>query len=318
MDNSEIEKEIIEEKKSIFYLRAFLFVSVLAVTACFGVFYYSSNKHVGRQMVEASVFDARLQNIENSVMLHEKRLATLEDEMQKLSPIEVKQPSASAETPAAAPPADVTARLDALEKEIKAVKAVPVSGSPEQVARAITLLTSFHRLGDNVLSGRPFASELSAFQENYGNTDNDKQLSDALNALAPYAAGGVPTVYRLLTSFDKARDSLKVAEPPPAENAGFTAKLLFNLSQMVSIHRIDRAQTGTTPDAAIERAQGDLDNEAVEAAIAEIKSLPEKERSSFETWLEDAQMAAIAPSLVDQIEEKTMKKAFATTAQDEK
>jgi hypothetical protein len=125
-------------------------------------------------------------------------------------------------------------------------------------------------------------------------------------------------VYRLLTSFDKVRDSLKPTAALPEENTGFTAKLFFNLSQMVTIHRIDKAQIGTTPDAVIERAQSDLDNEAVEAAIAEIKSLPDDQRSNFSTWLEDAQEATLAPSLVDQIEEKTMKKAFNASAQEGK
>lgn len=311
MDNIEIEKEIVAEKRSIFYLRAFLFVSMMAITVCFTAFYYNSNKHAGRQMVEASVFDARLQNIENSIVQHEKRIAKLEEEIEKLAPVKVQSPAASqTTTPATAPTGDLVARIAALEKEITTLKATPAPQNQEQVAKAITLLTAFHRLGDNMLSGKPFASELSAFQDNYGS--DDKSLNDIYASITPYAAGGIPTVYRLLSSFDKARDSLKTSAQAPSGNAGFTSRLLFNLSQMVTIHRIGKTQSSNTVDAILDRAETDLDNEEIEAAIAEIKSLPDDTRSNFSNWLDDAEMASTAPSIVDQIEEKTMKKAFAT------
>jgi hypothetical protein len=162
-----------------------------------------------------------------------------------------------------------------------------------------------------MLSGRPFASELSAYAENYG--AEDKSLDDLITSITPYSAGGIPTVYRLLLSFDKIRDSVKSAASVP-ENAGFTDKVKFNLSQMVDVRRTDKAPTDNSADAIITRAGSDLENEEIEAAVAEIRSLPDAARSPFDNWLEDAQMASMAPSIVDQLEEKTMKRAFAQEA----
>ncbi len=301
MDNKEIEKEILEEKKSISHLRLFLIFIVIAVAGGFISFYYGEKAHQGRQMEDSSVFDTRLQNVENTVALHEKRLAKLEEDAAKIA-------KALPATGGQVPP-DVNDRLAAVEKTIGSLK---VSSSPQtsaQLLQAITLLSSFYRLSNDIVAGKPFAADLSSFQEKYGS--DDKSLSDILAPLLPYADSGIPTTSTLLSSFDDAVAALKKNEAQPPENAGLWNKLVFNIAHLISIRRIDKTQAGNSVDAVIGRAEDDLDDDEVEAAMAEIKSLPDNARNSFAAWLEDAQVTTLAPSYVAQIEEKVMKKAFA-------
>ena len=211
---------------------------------------------------------------------------------------------------------EVSDRIATLEKQVKALKTSAPPQSAEQVYQAIALLSAFHRLSTNIVSGKSFAAELSAFQEKFG-TDTDKSLSDAISAITPYADNGVPTPAALAAAFDDVLASMKNNEAAP-ENATLWQILLFNLSHMVTVRKIDKTQTGNTVDAVTGRAEDDLYNGALEAAIAEVKTLPDNVRNNYSTWIEDAQITCTVPSIVEQMEEKVMKKAFSANPQNGK
>lgn len=306
MENIEIEKEILAEKKSISHLRTFLLIFLLGVVSAFAIFYYITQQHAGRQMADTSVLDVRLENIADSVPLHEKRIAKLEEDIQKL---EKTQSTAVAPVPNT----ELTDRIATLEAEIKSLKSSGPShkasaSDSQQTARAISLLSVFYHLSSNITSGKPFIAELSSFQEKFGT--EDKSLNDLVAAIMPYAENGIPTTNKLISAFDDSIDAMKRNDNSLPENAGFWEKLVFNISHMVTIRKVDKTQTGNSTNAILGRAEDHLDHEEVEAAITEVKSLPENVRNNFSLWLEDAQMASAAPSIVEQIEEKVMKKAF--------
>ncbi|MEI7669685.1 MAG: hypothetical protein WCJ33_06365 [Pseudomonadota bacterium] len=307
MEQMEIEKEIIEEKKSISHIKLFLLMLFIAVITGFSVFYYISDKRNGRQMVDASVFDIRLQNIENSVALHEKRVAKIEEDLSK------NPPQTKSEPQQVIIPDELKKQVESLEKELKSLKTNNSTQNNAQISNAITLISSFNRLSNKILLGKPFSSELSNFLDNYGEYQ-DKQFDEALNALTSYSISGIPSESNLLASFDEAVAASNKNDSIPPENLGFWQTLFFNISHLVTIHKIDKNQSGNSSDAIIGRAESDLESGEIEAAIAEIKSLPDNLRNNFSAWLEEAQIASISPSLLDQIEEKTMKKAFVNNA----
>ena len=299
MQIEEIEQEIIVEKKTISNL--FKFVITVIVIAILGtVFaYYNTKQHYIRFGEDSSVFDVRIQNLDNSVTLHEKRLDKLEE---KLS--QIKQPVAVQATPV---DNKENEKIAELEKEISTIKTNSNSETNEKIAKSIKLLSSFHRLSERVVSGRSFVAELAKFQENF----NDKSVDEAIAELSPYADNGVPTNSRLTDSFDDALEQLKIKQSTPPENAGFWERLKFNIYKLISVHKIDKNQTGNSVDAIVGRALDHLEQDEIEAAIAEIKSLPDNERAVFTAWLEDAQIASAMPALIDQIEEQVMQKSFA-------
>jgi hypothetical protein len=282
---------------------------------------YSASQHSQDQQVQVNdtiaVFDSRLQNLEKTTARHDDRIRELEETTHKLASAPPPAPAAApatapAESPAsaAAPaPAADDARIEKLEKEIEALKASAPMQTPEGLGQSIRLLLAFHRFSGKVLSGKPFAAELSAFEE----LDSpDESAGSPLATLAPFAGNGIPTFATLLASFDVSVDGLNAAQAIPPADAGFAERLKYNLTHMVSVRRISEGQTGNSVQAIVGRAQAHLEREEIEAAMTEIKSLPESARGNFSSWLDDAQMVTEAPSLIDQIEEEVMQKAFHT------
>lgn len=308
MERIEIEKEILEEKKSISHLRGFLIAVAVGVIVGFSLFYYNNTKQLGRQNVDASVFDVRLQNLDDTTAAHEKRLTKLEEQMKALP--------AAGSARADQVPSDINERLNALEKAANAPKTRAGVQNSEQVYAAITLLSSFHHVSAKILSGKPFAAELAAFQEKF-NADGEKTLAPIITPLMPYADSGVPSVSTLISEFDEAAASVKGHDGGLLEGAGLWDKFIFNISRMVSVRRTDRPLTGNTSDAIIGRASDDLSGDSIDAALKEIQSLPETQRSAFAAWIQDAQAASIASSSVDQMEEQVMQKAFGAAKQSE-
>lgn len=313
MENAEIEKEIIAEKKSISNLYRFLLIFLFIVVVVFSLFYYSNEKHATRIMVDASVFDVRLQNMENSITAHEKRIAGLEESGGKTNNAAVES-----RVPAEAKiPEEVNKRIETLDKEIKTLKSSYAVKNRQETIQAIRLISTFNRLSRMITLGKPFSAELSAFLDMYG-ADNDKSLEEVVAALIPYSDSGIPTQAALLDSFDDTVEALDNSPAAAPENAGFWQTVLFNLSHMITIRKIDKTQTGNSQEAVIGRAYDYLDNGENEAAVAEIKSLPDSIRNHFSAWLEEAQMVSLAPSLMDDLDEKVMKKAFAGQDADSK
>ncbi len=307
------------KKRSSTILRVLLLFIVL-IAACFGYMRFFANQRAGGQQVydNLAVFDTRLQNIENSTLLHEKRIKDLEDATQKLAaapaastsaPVASSSAAPATGTPQTAPISATTGdeRIAALEKEIASLKAASPLRDNDTLLQSIRLLSAFHRLSDKVIGGKPFAAELTAFEQL---TIPDTAPGSPLAILTPYADSGIPTFATLLVTFDQSVDGLNASEAVPPSTADFSERLKYNLTHLIRVHRIDEAQTGNTTDAIVGRAQAHLEHEEVEAAVSEIKSLPENARSNFAAWLDDAQMVTEAPSLVGQIEEQVMQKAF--------
>lgn len=303
-------------KRSFPLWRALLFFLLLAAAGSTYMFLAQVQRTGKLQVADNSVFDTRLQNIENSIVTHENRIKSLEDSTQKLA--SAASASSSVSSPPSAPPINIATptpsvppvsddRIAAMEKEIASLKASGNGRDNESLLQSIRLLTAFHHLSQKVIGGKPFTAELSAFQQL---AVADDSPGSPLATLTPYADSGIPTFASLLTAFDQSVEGLNNSEAVPPPGADFSTRLKYNLTHLVRIHRIDEAQSGSTTDAVVGRAQAHLEKEEIEAAVAEIKSLPENARGNFTAWLDDAQMVTEAPSLVDQIEEQVIQKAF--------
>jgi hypothetical protein len=301
-------------KKSLFTRIRIPALLVLLAVLFAGFTHFFMNPRSGNQQVydNLDVFGTRLQNLENSTILHEKRLKELEEETHRLASAPSPAPApASASAPGSTEPASGPApsddRIAALEKEIAALKTASPQRDNESIFQSIRLLSAFHHLSEKVIGGKPFAPELSAFQEL---ASLDEAAGSTLATLSPYAESGIPTFATLLATFDQAVEGLNATEAVPPAGADFWKRFTYNLAHLVSVRRIDEAQTGNAADAIVGRAQAHLEREEIEAAMTEIKSLPDTARGNFAAWLDDAQMVTEAPSLIDQLEEQIMQKIF--------
>jgi hypothetical protein len=294
---------------------------VLVILLGGGMAMYVHKHHI--HMARLEVYDARIDNLENTVNAHEKRIAQLEEAKQQsasATPSTPALPQPSPMIPAPSPATPGTApsvesaqqsdRMDALEKEIASLKAASPLEDRDKLYHSIRLLSSFHRFSSKVLSGKPFAAELSEFEDLYG---GDTSLDKPIASLSPYADSGVPGYAVLLSSFDDAMNSLAADQSEPPAGATLWQRIVFNFTHLVTIRRINDAQGGTSVSAILGRAEAHLDVQEIQGAITELNALPESARSHFTTWLEDAQISLQAPDLLDQIEESVMQKAFYTS-----
>jgi len=121
----------------------------------------------------------------------------------------------------------------------------------------------------------------------------------------------------LLAAFDDSLEQLKVSDAIPPENAGLFDRMIYSVTHLVTIRKIDKNAVGNTNDAIIARAEAFLEQEEVEAAVAEIKSLPDNTRNIFTNFLNDAQISINSGSIMAGIEDEVMKKSFYTTENDD-
>lgn len=303
--------------------KGYKWLIVLAVVAVGGAYGFSILRVKSTVRItdeKYDVLDARLQNLENTTSLHGDRLAKLERQAESapvavapVAPVgDVADGAKKAPAPVASAPAD-NKRMEALEKEIDALKTAaktaPAQNS-EQVSHSIKMFSALHRLSDKVLSGKPYADALSNFE---GVAGNDPELTKLYAALSEYAENGMPTQIELMGAFDQGMDKLTSAQAVPPAEAGAWDRLVFNLTHLVKIQRIDQAQAGKTTNAIVGRASAFLEAGDIENAYKEIDALPEGERANFTTWLEDAKTAMDVPGIVEQLEEHVMHKVFEPT-----
>lgn len=173
--------------------------------------------------------------------------------------------------------AEAQARLDATADDIAQIGA-DAAAAAETAARRGALSRVLAALD----TGAPFADALA---------EAGVQDSPQLAALAET---GAPTLPALREGFpEAARAAMAVArdEGLAGESGGLTG---FLRSQFEI--RSTTPQEGDTPDAILSRAEAALDEGALDAAMAEIASLPEVVRAAMGDWLAQAQtrQAALA------------------------
>lgn len=192
--------------------------------------------------------------------------------------------AAAANNANSVPRADIEAlakRVGALETRAKATRET----TNDSAAR---LALSASVLRNAVAVGAPYADELAEVRALGG--DND-----ALAALEPFAASGVPTARTLGNELSALLPQiLKIAGATPA-SADFLAKLEANASKLVRIRPL-KAPRGDEPSAVLARLDVAAGNADIPAALADLAKLPDKERAPAEGWIAKAKarQAAIA------------------------
>lgn len=161
--------------------------------------------------------------------------------------------------------ARLTSRLDALE--------VQQSRTAESAAAALAAAA----LLEAAQTSRPFADELAAL-------DSVSPPSAELRALRPLAAVGAPSRAALAVEFPEYAGRAAAAARAPGESAGLWARIQATLSRIVMVRRVaDTAGGGV--DAALARAERQLNDGDVDHALRTLESLPPAAREAIDPWL---------------------------------
>lgn len=132
---------------------------------------------------------------------------------------------------------------------------------------------------------RPFAEELAALET------AAPGLGD-LRALRPYAERGVPSIAALATSFPEYAAHAASASRATNENVGLLARIGQALSRVVTLRRVGDL-TGDGPDAVLARAERQMEDGDLTAALAALDRLPPAGRTALAPWRAQAEGRAV-------------------------
>jgi hypothetical protein len=159
----------------------------------------------------------------------------------------------------------------------------------------ISLLTSFQILKDRVQNGEPYASALETITTLLPTDDASFALLDALK---PYASGGIATQRTLQEQFQKQIPELL---NPPSVDPSWKQ----NLNSLIRIRKVGEQQ-GTDTEAMIARAEAKLQRNDLAGAIKEVETL-----SALAPWMERAKAHITALETLS-----ALQLAFAASAHD--
>jgi hypothetical protein len=133
-------------------------------------------------------------------------------------------------------------------------------------------------------TSRPFAEAMEALRK------AAPELPE-LAALSRVAAVGAPSRAALAASFPEFAARAAVRARRPADDAGLSERIGYEVSKVVQVRRVDDL-TGSGPDALIARAELALADGDVVAALALLDRLPPRARNALAPWREGAERRA--------------------------
>jgi hypothetical protein len=179
-------------------------------------------------------------------------------------------PPAPAATPSGAPiagPAEVAALNGRINQLVQA---------QHRSASAAGAALAAAELGEAAQASRPFADQLAAL-------DPILPDSPALRTLRALAAQSTPSRAALAADFAAEADHVAVASRAAPKGSGLIKRLLHALAAVLTIRRVDKL-TGDSPDAVLARAQRQVDDGDLEAALNTLSDLPPAGREAIAAW----------------------------------
>jgi hypothetical protein len=184
----------------------------------------------------------------------------------------------------------LTNRVVTLENTVKTLTAAATEAAPETDDRPARLSVAAEALRATVERGAPYQAELAAVQA----LGVDRA---ATAPLQPFASQGVPSVSALARELTALTAALEGAAEPAATDATFLDRLKANAQKLVRITPAG-PPPGNDPADVIARIKFDAAHGDIDAALADIKQLPDPEKALAGDWIKKVQSrdAAVAAS----------------------
>ncbi|WP_158047836.1 mitofilin family membrane protein [Skermanella pratensis] len=155
-----------------------------------------------------------------------------------------------------------------------------------QESKAQALVLAAGQLRASLQSSRPFTSELSAVR---AVNLEDPQVVQALNAIEPHAADGIPTEAQLNQQFsDVAGEIVRAGVLASGASGEWWDKALSTASSLVSVRRTAGEIQGSGADAITARAERHLKSGRLDEAVKELETLTGEPATVAQPWIEDA------------------------------
>lgn len=166
-------------------------------------------------------------------------------------------------------------------------------GSVEQAAQTQrnrstqieSLVLASGQLRATLATGQPYPEELRAVR---AIGVSDPQVTQALDAIAPHAPNGVPTLALLAGRFETlASDIVRAARR--GEGGSWLDQVGGTLATLVTVRRQGAGVVGDSAEAVVARAEAALRDNNLAAAVKEVSALTGPAAEAAKPWLSDAQ-----------------------------
>ena len=215
-----------------------------------------------------------------------------------LFPVKTPTPPVASSAPATA---SIDARLADIQARLQERPAAPAEAAPAPAAEIASLTERVDRLESDrrrlvsaaagalaaaslteaSSASRPFAGELAV-------AEAALPESPDLRALRPLAQGGAPTLNALTAQYADAAARAAVASRAHAQGNGFFAVVAKAIAAILTVRRTDQVQ-GKGVDAILARAERDVNDGDLAAALAELKMLSPAGQEAMAGWRTGAQ-----------------------------
>jgi predicted nucleic acid-binding Zn-ribbon protein len=187
----------------------------------------------------------------------------------------------------------LTTRLAETESRVKS------AGDRRAQAAALALIAA--QLDTAIGQSRPYSGLLESLT---ALGKDDQAVGQAAAELAPMAATGVPSLAELRHSFEATADEIVQRSRAPAGNSVID-QAASNLLRLVTVRPVGSDVEGDSPPARVARAEAQLANGDLAAAVAELEPLQGPAAEAAADWLQRAHGRLNAEAAIGRLQART-------------
>ena len=191
----------------------------------------------------------------------------------------------------------LSARADALAEGLDQLKQ-QIASTDDRRTQAATLAAAVAQLDAAIEEGKPFEDLLDGL-----GGQGDAAVVQAVEALRPAAASGVPSLAALRNSFDAVANPIVHAARAP-EGDGLLEQAAGNLMSLVTVRPVGADVKGDSAAARVARAEAALDDGDLAAAVAELEALDGAAAAAAAPWLAEARPRLAAEAALHTLQER--------------
>ncbi|WP_434616956.1 mitofilin family membrane protein [Azospirillum sp. B2RO_4] len=202
---------------------------------------------------------------------------------------------------------ELRSEVDQLKQQVTSVnKAVSERQDAASTAQALVLAAG--QLRASLSGGQPFQQDLQAVR---ALNISDAGVTQPLDAVAPYAAKGIPTRAQLTDRFQPLAGEIVRADIR-GEGNSWIDTAVGKLSTLVTVRQEGGGVVGTTATAIVARAEAALNEGNLAKAVEELSALQGPAAQAAAPWLADAKARLAADQAARQLNDRAI--ALMTTA----
>jgi hypothetical protein len=183
-----------------------------------------------------------------------------------------------------------------------------LEGVPSEDLKAAALLLTLSQIRESFNRSAPFEEDLLLMQNLIGSREENPELFQAMDRLAPRSSEGVLTTEGLRNEFKGLAGEIVVASLK-GEDVSVQERAKARFNEILQVEKEGELITGTDTQATVARAQKLLDQGDISGAVEELKSLQdESAANTAQSFIEEAELTVLMQNFQSQLTGSVMDK----------